>query len=209
MCLRLGTKYHATEPIVQEVVTKSDEIFTICKGRFSNILHNSNLREDVRKNVMESFDESFKEFTNAFDKKKGFLRNTYNRKIYYRNNLNLFLPMEEILLGDFGEDSGDRYSYIPILYTIAEMLMNEKIRRHCENVTLPENGRMMFDITDGGIIKENEFIRNNRNCVLVLFFKMLSNYAILSERLKKILSSWHLHGFSKSASTLENKNRKY
>ena len=51
------------------------------------------------------------------------------------------------------------------------MLMNEKIHRHCENVTLPENSRMMFDITDGGIIKENELIRNNRNCVLVPFFQ--------------------------------------
>ena len=134
-------------------------------------LHNSNLHEDVRKNIRENFDESFKEFTDTFDKKNGVLRNTYNRKLYYRNNLNLILPIEEILLDDSGEDSGDRYSYIPIMDTIAVMLMDKKIRGHCENLTLPENGRILFDITDGGIFKENELIKNNSNCVQVLFFQ--------------------------------------
>ncbi|XP_033214057.1 uncharacterized protein LOC117171113 [Belonocnema kinseyi] len=142
LCLTLTTKYHGTVPMKQEVVS----------------------------NIRKKFDESFSEFTDACDAKKGSLRNTYNRKIFYRQNLNLILPVEEELLNDDGEDTGRRYSYVPILDTIALMLGDETIRRHCENFTLPDNGRIMFDITDGAIVQENELIKNHKDIVQVRLF---------------------------------------
>lgn len=43
LCLTLGAKYRATEPIVKEDVVKSDEILSMCKDKFSTFLHNNNL----------------------------------------------------------------------------------------------------------------------------------------------------------------------
>ena len=171
MYLTLSTKHHATEPIIQEVVSKSNETFKMCREKFSDSLQKSSFKEDAKSTVMQNFDDSFCELTNAIDRKKGFLRNSYNRKIYYQQNLNLILPVEEILLDNDGEDSGCRYSYVPILDTIAMLLMDEKIRSYFENVELKDNGRVMFDIVDGRVIKDNEFLKNHRNVVKIMFFQ--------------------------------------
>ena len=116
-------------------------------------------------------DNSFCRFTGAFDEKTGILRNTYNRKLYYRETLNLILPVEVQLHNGDGVDSGCRYSYVPTLDTIAMMLMDDKIRRYCEKDILKDNGRIMFDILDGRIGKDNEFIKNNENVVQILAFQ--------------------------------------
>ena len=117
----MTTNYHATETLVQEVVSKSCEIFQTCKHNFYYSISSSNLSEVNKDTAIKSFDDSFSLHRNAFDNAKGFLRNSYNSKMYYRDNLNLTFAVEEILVNDDGEDSGCRYSYVPLLDTISLM----------------------------------------------------------------------------------------
>lgn len=142
LCLTLSTKHNATEPIIQEVVSNFYEIFELCKNEFSTSLLNSDLSEEDKAKVASYFNNSFQDVTNAFGTERGFLRNTYNRKMFYNKTLNLVLPEEVNLLDENDEVTGYTYSYVPIKETLTSMLSVPSIRRYCENVTVPENGRL-------------------------------------------------------------------
>lgn len=111
-----------------------------------------------------------KKFLIIFKILKKFLKSTYTRKKHYKEALNLILPNEVPLLNDNGEDSGCRYSYIPFLDTVSTMLTDPKIRRYFENTQKEDNGRMMYDINDDQLFKENALIKNYPNTVQVIIF---------------------------------------
>lgn len=171
LLLSLSTKHHCTEPAIQEVVTKSYENFQLCKDNYSTFAACSNLSEEQKTEMIKCFNDSFKCLTNAFDSKNVFLRSTYTRRIYYKDHLNLILPIEVELFNEDSEGSGFTYSYVPILETLGSMLFVDSIRQYCEKFNFPQNGRLMFDIADCELMKNNDFIKSNSNVIQLLLFQ--------------------------------------
>lgn len=168
----LSTKHYASESLVQEVVNKVGDVFAKSKDTFFSLINSDmNLSKTDMTRILKNFETSSSDFSSAFHSESGFLRSSFCRKKHYQQTLNLNLPIEKPLFNDNGEDSGCHYSYIPFLDTVSVVLKDPETRRYFENTKIKNNGRMMFDINDGQIFKQNEIIKNNTNTVQVIIFQ--------------------------------------
>ena len=152
ICLTLSTRHYATKPLLQEVISKTSHAIQICKKDFFSSLNKCNFSYSEKKLQEKKFSDIFRGFTDAVDEKKGVLRNTYNRKLFYCKNLSIILPVELPLLDKDGADSGRHYSYVPILDTLGLMLCNLLVREYCENSPESTNLSGHFDISHGKVV---------------------------------------------------------
>lgn len=51
------------------------------------------------------------------------------------------------------------------------MLLIPSIRSYYEGVTIPDNGRLLYDVTDGQLLKNNSLIKTESDVVHIMIFQ--------------------------------------
>lgn len=67
LCLTLSTEHNVTEPAIQDVISKSNEMLQLCKNKFLSSLLSSGLSQDDQAKVATNFKDSFQDISSAFD----------------------------------------------------------------------------------------------------------------------------------------------
>lgn len=166
--IKLSVKNFATESVLQGVMSGMYSAFQSCHTEFTELLSNSNVND---KDLVNSiFNQSFRSFINSHDPKNGILRNTFIRKKFYKENLNLIQPIEVAILDKDGKETQYHYSYVPVLETVKSWLLDDNVRPFCINPRKSTTDQGIFVVKDGNVMKNSEFF-NKKNTVQLGFYQ--------------------------------------
>ncbi|KAJ8678029.1 hypothetical protein QAD02_013816 [Eretmocerus hayati] len=155
---KLTAKHVVVEPAIQVVVENVYSAFEYCKTDLLFSMNNScEVTPDQKLTFTELFDSSFTPFPEMLHPKKGFLRNTCQRKHFSENDEDYVPPIMIDLLNENGQKSGCQCAFVSVLKTAAVMLRNENVRKHCGVVNVSKNNNKLSDAQDGEIVKKNQF----------------------------------------------------
>lgn len=169
--LNLSTKYLASEPLIRDVVESFSYTLNTCKEYFFTSLNTSNIGETDKKSVADIFNNCFETIINNHDSKTGIFRSTYSRKQFYRNSFKYIQPKEISLYNKQGKETNCRYSYVPILKTLENMLQNNNVIKHCIKCDTQKSSNGVFDIKDGTVFQKNQFFKNEINNIQLILYQ--------------------------------------
>ncbi|KAJ8682451.1 hypothetical protein QAD02_018243 [Eretmocerus hayati] len=169
--LRLETKNNATEPLIQDIVSTTSVAFTKCGELFGSSLAQSHLSEQDQAFVLKILDKSFGQITNCHDPKTGSLRSTYSRHKLYRSNPKYNKPIKVKLRDKHGIETHCHYTYVPPLKTLQLMLEDDDVRELIDTEVQNPDDDGLFDMSDGNVIKKNEFFIVYRNGLKIVIFQ--------------------------------------
>lgn len=168
--LRLRTKHLATDNLIQDAVNTFDEVIHSSQLAFKSSLGRININDDTKKSILFEYDESMREIIDSHEKKNGLFRSNYRMKQYFENNHKFIEPVE-VSIKDKGKDTGFSYSYVPLLKTLQVMVLDDDLRKHCNNPQETREKNGFFDLHDGLVIKKNDCFNNNPNSLKIVLFQ--------------------------------------
>ncbi|XP_021696610.1 uncharacterized protein LOC5564893 [Aedes aegypti] len=167
LLLKLLSKNHVTDVVIQEIVDAMDEALTIEKQflnfKCKSFASENSLSAEVTGKLINSMCSDNLQ-SNLFGP-KGKFRSSYTRKKFFRENFAYVSPVQILLQRD-GDHNSCFYYYVPILQTLTSMLNDEKIYDAIfrEKLSVPHH---MTDYTDGLKYKNSGFFGRK---TLNLFF---------------------------------------
>lgn len=112
--LSLTLKNHYTETVIQETLDKTYHAFSICKDKFYSRLDDYSPTEEQKQSVVNGFNKSFQGITVAQDTKCGVLASAECGTKYFKEHMNIVLPVEYETIADNGHSIGTYFGYLRV-----------------------------------------------------------------------------------------------
>ncbi|XP_066589595.1 uncharacterized protein [Prorops nasuta] len=168
--LNLQMKNSLTERSLQMIFDEISSLFNISKNLFLHYLFQSDISDNIKKEIFAIFINSQNPLIRLCDSEKGILRNTFLRRKYFNEKFNIVWPLQ-IKLGFSSNHKISHYHYVPILETLTLLLQNKDLRNFCNTSSHQDQPFLYSDIHDGSVVKENQLFLRNKNGLKLIFFQ--------------------------------------
>ena len=140
--------------------------------------------ENCQPHVTKMVSDMEEQWTNPLSS----MKTTYKRQKYLHDSIPFVRPAEKVIGNKLVSivkvdkrilvEKPESYAYISIIDTIQQLLLNPSTKKSILTKPEPLKEGLYFDVLDGSLFRNNEFIQSKDYCLLILLFKMQLNFAI-------------------------------
>lgn len=141
------------------------------KEKFMLSLKNFNADDNIKSDILIILREVLGEVLDTHDKNTGVFRSAFKRQNYFKKNPKYIQPIQINILDTNGTPTQLHYFYVPVLKTLQVMFLDKNIMQYCNNPPENREDGGLFDLSDGSIIKNNEFFQINKKALKLLYFQ--------------------------------------